>query len=1407
MCKGKRKAVSKMTAVLLTMMMAVTFIPTHVFASQMQAQGLSGAGTADDPYLIGTEAELLEFAELAKTDEFAGCAVLTKDIVLSSDWVAMKPSSGTVTKAYSGTFDGANHTIKNVNISGSGQQGFFALVRGGTVKNLMIEGTVSSTNNAAGGIVGSLIFGTIENCSFRGSVSTSTSASNGDAGGITGYAGYSGNTTNRSSVSGCSNYGTITGKYAGGIAGRTKWGTIENSYNAGTISGLTRSGGITGQALNTITLSNLYSVGTNNGSSSTKADIIDFVSQQTTITNCHYKEKLKGNDYGNVNDCGTITDAETLLSNLGSAYAADTNNINSGYPILAWEAGSAPQPKDPKIKINGNTNLYLVNSGAPKTSDLSITYIDMDDTPAVTWTVTEGTDLISIQNGDTEGVITVTPLKPGKAKIKAETDGGTYSDEAEILVYPFITGIAMEDVAVVGETYTAKVSTYGGKPYDFENYPELKSFTWKYYDATTGNTGETTITGKGNAVELPAAAAGKYLSVVLNFNGSDIYASPRKEILAARVPVTGVTIEGAAKVGEELTAEAGTSLKAVAEGQDGQKPTKAVYQWAEKKGDDFVDIAGATNQTFKVPGSSDAVGKEYRVTVTGDLDSSVTSEPVKITDIPTQTLQDEAVLKEVAGKYDYGKLTPKYGKNDNNAAKYLEADIAAKGYEDVTVEIKSVEKRSYPNGGIAAIAGNGDITWFYPNEGDDPTDVWTTPYMNEAHAMFDVTFVLKKGDAEVTLEKPVDINWDTEKLCKYLKEEILDQLTWDTIKGENEQTDAVKTDLSLPVYPKNVDTKLISFTWTSDNTDGISVKDPQGDASTVAYADRIGKVSRGMEDKDVKLTATIKYNKTNDIPEVDAAIAALSKDFEITVPAYTQEEIEEMVTNDLNQKIDSAMETTGLTDCVTGEPVDLDNVTGDIHFPTTRDLKIDGSVQPVTITSDNTDVIDYPRDKADPTKPQKNAARVYVYRPLPGSEPQQVTVTMTITDTETGVAVSRDFKVTVKPLTEEELNDAKAFMTAAVNGYWTGLKGTNTDPENVSDNLMPFQEIRQGEDGSLTFAYDVNDVKGGGIVPHRYVEELTGADSDYRRFNLSDNKYIADDTLTLADNLPEEGAQVTIDSYLNHEVYAEYYLKYKEAGNNEAAELFKPFYRQHAEVTITIKGPHIHKLVHYDAKAATTAKAGNKEYWFCAGCGKYFADEDGTKELTKAEITVPKKAAATTKPAKPAKKGTTLKSGKNKYTVTSASAKNPTVAVKSTTAAGTLTIPATVKVKGVTYKVTSIKAKAFFKNKKLKKVTVGKNIKTIGSQAFSKCTKLKTVTIGAGVTKIGTKCFSGTKKLKTLTVKSKKLTKKGVKGSLKGSKIKTVKVKVGTKKVNKKYVKKYKKIFTKKNCGKKVKVK
>ena len=47
-------------------------------------------------------------------------------------------------------------------------------------------------------------------------------------------------------------------------------------------------------------------------------------------------------------------------------------------------------------------------------------------------------------------------------------------------------------------------------------------------------------------------------------------------------------------------------------------------------------------------------------------------------------------------------------------------------------------------------------------------------------------------------------------------------------------------------------------------------------------------------------------------------------------------------------------------------------------------------------------------------------------------------------------------------------------------------------------------------------------------------------------------------------------------------------------------------------------------LKHNEAKAATEDAEGNIEYWYCEGCGKYFSDKNGTKEIKKADIVTAK---------------------------------------------------------------------------------------------------------------------------------------------------------------------------------------
>lgn len=116
--------------------------------------------------------------------------------------------------------------------------------------------------------------------------------------------------------------------------------------------------------------------------------------------------------------------------------------------------------------------------------------------------------------------------------------------------------------------------------------------------------------------------------------------------------------------------------------------------------------------------------------------------------------------------------------------------------------------------------------------------------------------------------------------------------------------------------------------------------------------------------------------------------------------------------------------------------------------------------------------------------------------------------------------------------------------------------------------------------------------------------------------------------------------------------------------------------------------------------------------------------------------------------------------------------------------------------------VTSIGSYAFYGCPNLSKISGGSNVRMIGTYAFAKCPKLSSFNIKSSkLKKIGSFAFSGDGKLKTIYIqKTTKLTKSGVKRSLKGSSVKTVKVK-------KSKVKKYKKYFKKSNSGRSVKVK
>ncbi|MDO5425981.1 MAG: leucine-rich repeat protein [Eubacteriales bacterium] len=103
--------------------------------------------------------------------------------------------------------------------------------------------------------------------------------------------------------------------------------------------------------------------------------------------------------------------------------------------------------------------------------------------------------------------------------------------------------------------------------------------------------------------------------------------------------------------------------------------------------------------------------------------------------------------------------------------------------------------------------------------------------------------------------------------------------------------------------------------------------------------------------------------------------------------------------------------------------------------------------------------------------------------------------------------------------------------------------------------------------------------------------------------------------------------------------------------------------------------------------------------------------------------------------------------GDLKYKITSTSKKTVQVTGVASTSKTTLTVPATVKIYGTTYKVTAIANKAFQKNTKLKSVTIGTNVQTIGSNAFLSCSKLTKITVKTTKLKsVGANALKGTKK-------------------------------------------------------------
>ncbi|WP_455495269.1 pectate lyase-like adhesive domain-containing protein [Gemmiger sp.] len=207
---------------------------------------MDGLGTAVSPYQISTADQLKLFRDIVngsndQTPNAAACAVLTADIDLNKEpWMPIGPDRDS---AYTGTFDGQGHTVKNLSVTVNVQPcraGLFGCVKDGTIRKLTVAGSVSCTANQGwcGGIAGYAMDETIENCASLCTVSCT--GIDARVGGIVGLVDYN---SSALIIRDCYNIGKITGRSdngsgdAGGICGFYMGGKISNCYNVGEITG------------------------------------------------------------------------------------------------------------------------------------------------------------------------------------------------------------------------------------------------------------------------------------------------------------------------------------------------------------------------------------------------------------------------------------------------------------------------------------------------------------------------------------------------------------------------------------------------------------------------------------------------------------------------------------------------------------------------------------------------------------------------------------------------------------------------------------------------------------------------------------------------------------------------------------------------------------------------------------------------------------------------------------------------------------------------------------------------------------------------------------------------------------------------------------------------------------------
>lgn len=950
--------------------------------------------------------------------------------------------------------------------------------------------------------------------------------------------------------------GTVSGSsHVGGIAAASS-GTVENCLFDGTVtnsSNSTSAGGIVGRAFNGNRIVNCVNTG----------DIKNTCTSHNSTLNIG---GIVGYTYGTVENCYST-------GNVSARVDKDTNKGIGGIAgqvkasaVLrnCYVTGAVTGPKagiSPVVNLvaSGATveNCYYLHAAGTGAAIVGTAQKTAEEMRTPEFAADVG---MHLDSDNSNGGFPVLPWQ-----------GGTPVDNADLkAAAAAANALELRGMTAADAAKKAKADWYAENVlglYDLTDYNDKADLCEKY-----------SIEAPGEAVTNPhdyfltALQKHFYKELGLDAENADLLKSDASGVYQLRglTPVSGDPKE------EEETAQTYTGFltlpTSVTVPVDEAEKTVSLAWTADN------DLVNTATGALTVPAAD-----KVTVTLTATLQSGAATKTKTFTLClwsenaeKAQTLEDiaaEFTRKNIAvqplqgvGLYDETNITDAFCRLLREQGY---ADVADKA--EITYVNGSAKANGFDDTKVKYIADNGDITYFTGDGTARQTVQYTGLKFRIAYAGVTKEIILRG-----TVGRSADA-------VQQLVESAAESLNWELIRGENTNgatqsevagwtlytvNDRITSNLTLPSsiagrYDVKVQwgTRNTEWLYITNGTNGTgvgTVNRPLQPADGTALPEKAGKF---------RLIARVTYDGFDDYTlahitgdngvEVyaDVFFDATVAPFDSSVTSEMQTALAEKYQGLLRDFVDKT------------KPVNLDAVSDDMQMPRPALLEQAGIMsdsynQKVTMVSLTPDVLDF------------NGYHAMVYRPLPGEEPVEAKYVVTITTRSSGLLLARqEFSFTIQPFTQQELDDAAAFMTKALTGdvYWDGIKNKNTDKTKVTSDLYPFAEICKNEDGTLKYVRGTVNMTFDGIE----ADDIPGwLDTEkYRCFRSSRPSVIENELLRV--HQPEYNTTVTLDSVLTYTKYAQYWEKFGINGTEETKERYKDFaqfYKQPIHIDLTVIG-------------------------------------------------------------------------------------------------------------------------------------------------------------------------------------------------------------------------------------------